>query len=242
MEKLEASLKAVKPIKFNVDPKNERVEQFRRDLDGQFVRYQTFYDRSNAAMRNYRFAHVDLVTMVYNRMMTVFGEDINAIVELNNEFLELIANRTEEVGENNTCLQGVVDLHDALHVRVGSDIQACAIFANTTMEGMLRNVFYPTFAEIQNTISTTPNAVIDALSRGNVLEDEEEILEFLRARFEVLELQWLSAVSQLLRWESNRFEVDALFLVDEMTLCVARPVVDYIITVATLQTQARACN
>jgi hypothetical protein len=174
---------AVKPIKFTADPKSEKVENFRRELDSWFVRYQSFYDRSNTEMRRYRLAHVDLVTSIYNRLMTVFGDDIEAVRQAAYELLDLIEHRRTLIGANNACLQGVFDAHTTNSRLVGSTIQQCALFANTTMSGMLRNVFYPTFADIQNTVSTAPNAVTDALSRGNVLEDEESILEFLGARF-----------------------------------------------------------
>jgi hypothetical protein len=241
LDTLAEAPRAVKPYKFNVDVKNEVVENFRRALDTEFVRFQIFYDRSNAAMRTYRFAHVDLVTMIYNRMMTVFGDDIEAVRQSAYELLDMIEARETEVGVN-ACLTAAREAHAANSRVVGGTIQTCAIFGNNTMEGMLRNVFYPTFADIQNTISTTPNAVIDVLSRGNVLEDEEAILEFLRARYEVIEIQWLGAVSQLLRWETNRFEVDALFLVDEMTMCMANSILDYLSTNARLEAEVLACS
>ena len=228
----------------DLKPKNtpeEVVENFRRDIETWFVRYQTFYDRSNAAMRSYRMAHVTLVTRIYNEFMTVYGDDIEVVRQSAYELLDLIELRQGELGEDNACITGVVQGHGRNSIQVSTTIQNCAIYANTTMERMLINVFYPAFADIQSLISTVPNAVIDVLSRGNVLQDEEAIIEFLRARFEVIEIQWLGAVSQLLRWESNRFETDGLFLVDQSTICMAAAVLQYIGTNARLEQEARAC-
>lgn len=221
---------------------SEQVEEFRRLLNIEFIRFQSFYDRSNAAMRTYRFTHVDLVTSVYNRLMTVFGDEIESVRQSAYELLDQIDSRRGTLGNDNACLQGVLNDFGTNSVSVSSTIQQCAIYANRTFTGLLANVFYPTFANIQTTISTVPVAVIDALSRGNVLQDEEEMLAFLRARYEIIELQWLSAVSQLLRWESNRFEVDGLFMVDEQTICMSNAVLDYFTANAGFEARVTACT
>lgn len=223
-------------------PKSEIVDAFRTNIEIWFVRYQNFYDRSNAAMRSYRFAHVDLITSIYNNLMTVFGEDIEAIRQSAYELMDLIETRTTDLGGTpNACLEEVITEHAASSRSVGSAVQVCAIYSNVTLANLLRNVFYPTFADIQTTISTVPVAVIDVLSRGNVLQDEEAIIEFLAARYEVIELQWLGAVSQLLRWETNRFEVDGSFLVDEMTQCMTTSILTFITTNARLEGVVRGC-
>lgn len=187
-------------------------------------------------MRNYRLAHVDLVTLVYNQMMTVFGDHIESIRQSAYGLLDFIAER-----ESNACLEAVLDDHTQNSIRVSATVQSCAEYANRTLAGLLTNVFYPTFADIQSQISTVPVAVIDVLSRGNVLQDEEAIIEFLRARYEVIDLQWISAVSQLLRWESNRFEVDGLFMVDQQGICMTDAVLNYVTTNAQLEARAQAC-
>lgn len=222
-------------------PKNEQVDAFREEIDRWFVKYQTFYDRSNAAMREYRLAHVDLVTRIYQEMMTVFGTDIEAVRQAAYELNDLIEDRRNQIGEVNDCLREIIDARTENSARVGSTIQQCAIFANRTLSGMLTNTFYPTFAEIQTSISTVPISVIDVLSRGNVLEDEDAILEYLRARYEVIELQWLGAVSQLLRWETNRFDVDGEFLVDEMLECMASAVIEYLLVNSRLEGEVHNC-
>lgn len=218
---------------------SEQVDNFRRELDSWFIRFQNFYDRSNVQMRTYRLAHVDLVTSIYNQMMTVLGDQIEAIRVSANGLLDLVADRA--VGEPSACLQGVLDDHTANSVRVNSNINVCAIYANISMQHMLSNVFYPAFAAIQTSISSVPVAVIDSLSRGNVLQDEEEIIEFLASRYAIIDMQWLTAVSQLLRWESNRFEVDGLFMVDQQTICMTESVFDYITANAALESRASAC-
>lgn len=222
-------------------PKNEVVAQFRADLEYWFVRYNNFYSRANAAMRDYRFAHVHLVTSVYNRLVSVFGENIEGVRQSSYELIDLIQERRGQLGEDNACLQEVVEGQAANSIQVGSSIEVCAIYANQTMSRLTTNVFYPAFANIQVQVSTVPVAVIDVLSRGNVLEDETAIIEYLRAQYGVKEFQWLSAVSQLLRWETNRFETDGLFLVDEMSQCMVASILDYLTINARLQAEAQAC-
>lgn len=222
-------------------PRNEVVDRFRADIEYWFVRFQNFYDRSNAAMRNYRLAHVDLVTDMFNRMNVVIGDDLEAIGSSTRELSEILQRRQGELPEGNACISGVISSHDDSIAQVSSNVQTCAIYANQTMERLLRNTFYLEFAAIQNTISTAPNSVIDVLSRGNALQDEEAIIEFLRARYEVMDIQWIGAVSQLLRWESNRFTVESLFLIDQVTLCLAESVLTFIRSNSDHETQALAC-
>lgn len=221
---------------------SEVVQQFRADIEYWFVRYQNFYDRANAVLRNYRFAHVTLVTQVYNRLMTVFGDDIEAIRQSAWELQDLIESRRATLGANNACLNGVVTRQGTNSGQVSSTVQSCALYANHTMSGLLLNTFYPAFANIQNLISGVNVAVVDALSRGNVLEDEEAIIEYLRAGYSVVDFQWLTATSQLLRWETNRFQVDGLFLVDEMTICMAPAVIRFITTTSQLEVDTLACT
>lgn len=222
-------------------PRSPIVDQFRIDINYWFVRFQNFYDRSNAAMRTYRLAHVDLITSMYNRMNNVIGDNLESISSLSRDLTEIIQRRRTELGEADTCISDVVASHGDNVARISTAVQTCAIYANQTMENLLRNTFYLEFATIQNTISTTPNAVIDVLSRGNVLQDEQAIIEFLRARYEVIDLQWLGAVSQLLRWESNRFTVESLFLVDQVTICLAEQVLAFIHANSEDETRALAC-
>lgn len=220
----------------------EVVERFRADIETWFVRYQNFYDRTNASMRNYRMAHVALIAQIYERLMTVFGDDLEAVRISSLELVELIESRRGTLGENNECLNGVAAELETNSVQVSSTISMCAIYANQTLSRLLVTNFYPAFANIQQSVSTVPNAVIDALSRGNVFQEEEEIIEFLRAGYEVIDMQWMTAVSQLMRWETNRFEVDGLFLIDEMTICMANQVLDYILTNVRLEGEALACS
>lgn len=218
----------------------EVVEQFRTDIEYWFVRFQNFYDRSNAAMRNYRLAHVALIADLYQSLMFVFGDDIHGVIEMTRETQEII-DRVQGEGNPNACLTGVIGELETLNVRVGAGINACAIRANQTFSDNLRNLFYPAFVEIQATISPIPNSVTDALSRGNVLEDETAIIAFLRARYESNEFQFVNAVSQLLRWETSRFENESLWIIDEMTVCNALALIQFIVDVIPLQTRAAAC-
>lgn len=219
-----------------VTPLNEVVDEFRRNIEIWFVRYQNFYDRANAAMRGYRLAHVTLVTSVYNELVTVFGEDIGAIRHSADSF-----RRSVENAGDNACVQDIVARQATLSEQTGYTFQGCAIFANQTLSTRLLNMFYPAFMDIQGAISSVPVAVIDALARGNVFQDEEEIIEYLEGNYRAKEFQWMTAVSQLLRWETNRFEVDGFFLVDEMRICLADHVIDYVMQVTRLEQELLEC-
>lgn len=217
-------------------PLNEVVDNFRRQIEIWFVRYQNFYDRANAAMRGYRLSHVDLVTSVYNELVTVFGEDIGAIREAAASF-----RAAADGAGSNACVDAIVAQHDNLSEQSGYSFQGCAIFANTTLSTRLLNMFYPAFMDIQGAISSVPVAVIDALSRGNVFQDEEEIIEYLEGNYRAKEFQWMTAVSQLLRWETNRFQVDGLFLVDEMRMCLADHTLNYVTVATQLEQELGDC-
>lgn len=217
-------------------PLNEVVENFREQIEIWFVRYQNFYDRSHATMRSYRLAHVALVTSVYNELVTVFGEDIGAIRHSADSF-----RRSVDSSDGNACVDDIVERQEAISTQTGFTFQGCAIFANTTLSTRLLNMFYPAFMNIQTTMSSVPVAVIDALARGNVFQDEEEILEYLEGNYRAKEFQWMTAVSQLLRWETNRFEVDGLFLVDEMRICLAEHVLEYVMQVTALEQELLGC-
>lgn len=224
-----------------VKPKNEVVNAFREEINRQFARYQAFYDRTNAAMREYRLAHVELVSTIYNGIMTVMGDRIEEVRVAAYELNDMIDARYEELGEINTCLAGVMDSRNANSAAVGGLIQGCALYANTTLAGLLVNTFYPTFAIIQDETSQIPISVIDVLSKGNVLEDEQAIIAYLDDRFAVLELQWLGMVSQLLRWETNRFENEGLFLADQTANCMGEATWQFLLTNSRLEGEVLEC-
>jgi hypothetical protein len=217
-------------------PVNEVVDNFRERINYWFARYQDFYDRSNGAMRNYRILHVDLVTTVYNEMVTVFGEDIGLIRHVADDFRAAV----ESAGDN-ACVQGIVDQQAELSTDIGWTINGCAIYANQTLSTRLLNMFYPAFMDVQRAMSTVPVAVVDALARGNAFVDELEIISYLEGNYRAKDFQWMTAVSQLLRWETNRFQVDGFFLVDEMRICLADQVLNYVTRVTALQQELLAC-
>lgn len=223
-------------------PKNEVVEQFRTDLFYWFHRFQSFYDRCNAATRDYRVSHVRLITAVYNELITILGDDIQSIRESGWAIIELLRERQEVLGEDNACLIAAGARFATNSDFIGPHAQSCSTYANNTMEALLTNTFYPAFADIKNILAVVPLIVTDALSRGNVLQDEAEIIELLRARYQIVDFQWMRAVSQLLRWESNRFDVDGRFLVDEMRICLAHPTIVYILENAEIEQDIIACS
>lgn len=221
-------------------PRNEIVDAFREEIDRQFVRYQHFYDLTNADMRRYRLAHVDLISSIYMALMTTMGERIEEVRIAAYELDDMINARIEEEGETG-CIRNVMDGRDANSARVGGAIQQCAITANITLTELLNESFYPTFALIQTATSTIPISVIDVLARGNVLEDEQAILSYLDDRYTALEMQWRSQVSFLLRWETNRFENDGLFLNDVVERCMFDASWNFLLTNSYLEGQLLEC-
>lgn len=221
-------------------PRNEVVDAFREEINRQFARYQHFYDQTNAAMRQYRIRHVTLVSEIYNGLMVALGDRIEEVRMAAYELQDLIDARIEEVGMND-CVIDVMERRNANSGRVGTNIQGCALYANTTLTNMLRDTFYPTFAAIQEETSGIPISVIDVLSRGNVLEDEAAIIQYMDDRYQVYELQWLGAVSQLLRWETSRFNVEGLFLTDQTEICMGEAIWEFLLTNSLLEGQIQEC-
>lgn len=222
-------------------PRNDIVDAFREEIDLWFVRYQTFYDRTNAAMQQYRVSHVGLVSRVYHAFMIAFGDRIEIVRTIVADLNQLIDDRREQLGGLNPCLQGIIDERDAQSVDVGGRINTCALYANTTLSNALLHIFYPTFALIQIQTSLVPISVIDVLSRGNVLEDEQAILQYLDDRYQAYEMQWLASVSQLLRWESNRFETEGMFLADQINICMDDAVWQFILNNSRLEGEVQNC-
>lgn len=225
-----------------VKPRNEQVDAFREEINRQFARFQTLYDVTNAAMRQYRLLHVDLVSRIYVALMTILGDEIEGVRQMAYDLDDMINARYEELGEMTECLLGVVVARNENSARVGNSIQECAIVANTTLSGLLRDVFYPTFAQIQTEASIVPISVIDILSRGNVLEDEGDILQYMDDRYAVFDLQWLGLVSQMLRWETNRFENEGLFLNSDMEICMADATYEFYLTNSRLEGEVLQCD
>ena len=221
-------------------PKNEIVDAFREEINRWFARYQTFYDRTNAAMRTYRLAHVDLVSTIYMQLMTIMGDRIEEVRSAAYELNGLIADRIADIGQTQ-CITNVQTSRDLNSRAVSERMQACATYANVTLSNLLTDTFYPTFSAIQVETSIIPISVIDVLSKGNVLEDEQAILAYLEQRFQVLELQWLGGTSQLLRWETNRFENEGLFLNDQIEVCMLDATWEYLLTNSRLEGEVLDC-
>lgn len=222
-------------------PKNEIVNAFREEIDRWFARYQSRYDDANGSLRRYRLRHVELVSEIYNGLMTVMGDRIEEVRQAAYELDDLINDKREDLGRINECLQGIINTRNSNSAQVGQNIQRCAIVANTTLTANLNNIFYPTFAEVQEAAAIIPISVIDVLSRGNVLEDEQEILVFLEERYNALRLQWLTSVSQLLRWETNKFENEGLFLASDIEICMGDATWQYLLVNSRLEGEVQDC-
>lgn len=220
--------------------RNDAINAFREEVDHFFVRYQGLYDRSNYELRRYRLNHVQLVGEIFNELMIALGSQIEDIRQVTSELDALIDDRRTEVG-NNACVQGVVSQRNANSDEVGISIQNCVIYANTTLHELLTTSFYPTFIVIQDQTSQIPISVIDILSRGNVLEDEQEILQYMDDRYRAIEMQWFTAVSQLFRWETSRFNVEGRFLADQTAVCMLNAALPFMLTNSRLGGEVRQC-
>lgn len=198
------------------------------------------YEQTTLAMNQYRLLHVVLVSEIYDAMMVALGDRIEEVRVAAYELDGLIEDRRAQVG-NTACVQGVVTAHAANSASVGTMIQECVIYGNTTLSGYLVEIFYPTFAIVQDQTSVIPISVIDILSRGNVIEDEAEILQYFADRFQAFEMQWLAAVSQLLRWETSRFNTQGLFLADQTAICMGDATWQFLLTNSRLEGEIQEC-
>lgn len=177
----------------DLPPRNESetVADFREAFHDRYGRLQAFYDATSNSMRNYNLAHVSNIHGFYHELMTEFGTSIKA--------LRLRQGNQPEANEA---------------------ISFCAQRANATLSDKLTNFFYPTFEEIQAETSKIQLLTLNALSRGNVFDEKQSILDYLTSQYEVLVMQWLNSVSQLFRWEKTRVEVTGNFYVEEMNMCL----------------------
>lgn len=216
------------------------VDAFHEEIDRWFERYWNFYLLTNDAKDQYRLSHVTLISDIYNLMMIALGDRIQEIRVAAYELADMINDRRAQVGDN-ACIRGVEAARDANSISVGALINACAVYANTTLSDNLVTTFYPTFAVVQTQTSVIPLSVIDILSRGNVLEDEQEILQYLADRFQAFEMQWMAAVSQVLRWETSRFNTENRFLADQVTICMDDATWQYLLTNSRLEGEIMQC-
>lgn len=221
-------------------PTNEIVDAFRDEVNRWFSRYMVLYERTTAALTQYRILHVHLIAVIYDGVVIALGDSIEEVRQSAYGLIQLIADRRAEIGDN-ACFQRVVAAAVENSEAVGLNIQQCALYGNTTLSENLISTFYPTFATIQEQTSTIPLSVTDILRRGNILQDEQEILQYLADRYQAYEMQWLGGVSQLLRWESSRFNVEGRFLADETSICMDEATVEYLLTNSRLEGEVQEC-
>jgi hypothetical protein len=181
----------------NIAPRNESetVAAFRAAIHDHFSRFTTFYDATNNEMRNYRLIHVDNIRINYQGLMRDFGYAI--------EYLRARG------GNQYPANLG---------------INTCARQANASLTDALSTYFYPTFALVQERTSTLPMVTLDALRRGNVIVDSEEILGYLSMQYDAYRSQWLQTVSKFFRWEKTKVDITSDFYQEEMNLCLCRSV------------------
>ncbi|XP_070503994.1 uncharacterized protein [Chironomus tepperi] len=218
-----------------------RVDDFNDEIMYRFQRFQNFYTTMNFQMREYRLDHVKLITNIFNQMMELFGEKLDFVRRASVELDEALEMKENELGGVTECLQGVINRRDRLSEDITRDVHACSLRANNTMQAQLRDVFYPTFADIQSEVLFINLIVMDALSRGNVMDDEDEIVDYLSDLYHVYTTQWPTAVTQLLKWEQTRFTVEGEFYIEEMDMCLRNPVLEYMRQAASLEYEAHMC-
>lgn len=175
-----------------VSGQSDPVAEFRTAIDYRFSRLQAFYDATNNAMNIYRYAHVESIHVNYQGIMNEFGRAI-----------EHVRSRGGATPYNANLI-----------------INACARRANETLQRALTVNFYPTFSEVQMETSKIPLLTLNALTRGNVFDNNQEIITYLLSQYDVKVMQWLGTVSQLFRWEKTRVDVYGRFYIDEMNLCL----------------------
>lgn len=217
-------------------------EEFEEEILYRFQRFQAFYDNMNFQMRTYRLSHVNLVTSIFDRIIEVFGAELDIIRRASVELDEVIEQRISDLGGINDCMRNVMNQRDEISVTVTREVQECSTRANRTMQAQLRDVFYPTFADLQAQTMNVNLMVMDALSRGNVMDDEDEIIQYLESQYHFFTNQWPQAATQLLRWEQSRFRVESEFEIDETRECLMAPTTVYMRRAASLEYESAMCN
>jgi hypothetical protein len=188
---------------------SDTVAEFRAAIDYRFTRFQAFYDATGNAMRMYRLAHVDNIHVNYRGIMTEFGAAIEAI-----------RSRGGAAPYDGKCKAEFDEKQKIAQQNSNLAINACAARANATLHNALATYFYPTFDEVQDRTSKIPLHTLNALSRGNVITDNSQIISYLASQYDSYVMQWLGSVSQLFRWEKNKVDVTGQFYVEEMNLCL----------------------
>jgi hypothetical protein len=222
-------------------PQNEVVNAFRDAINEWFSIFLDLYELTTTSMKNYRMRHVELIADIYNGLMKTKGDVIEQIRRAAYYLDDLIDEKREELGRINECLQGIINTRNSNSAAIGTNIQRCALIANQTLSRNLDIIFYPAFAEVQEQASIIPISVIDVLSRGNVLEDEQEVLTFLEKRHNALTLQWIYSVSTILTWETNRFRNEGLFLQSDMDICMNEAAWEYLLLNYRLESEIQDC-
>ncbi len=119
-----------------------------------------------------------------------------------------------------------------LRERTGNQFEAnmainqCAQRANATLTDAIRTYFYPTFSIVQSSTSIIPLITLDTLTRGNLFNDADEMLEYVNLQYDAFVLQWLQTVSKFFRWEKEKVDVVGDFYIEEMNLCLCEAVSD----------------
>lgn len=217
------------------------ASSFREEIHRRFAQFYNFYLQTDEVLRRFRLLHVDAVTKVYNDLMEVMGDRLEEVRRAYYDLNVLVDAKQVERGRIDFCLRSVMDARKSISATVGSNIQLCAATANSTLAGMLRNTFYPTFHNIQEETNVIPVTVIDALSRGNVAQDEQAILRGLDERYRTLEFPWVSSVSQTLTWETSRFRNDGRSLSSDTERCMDVATSQFIIINSKLQEDIKKC-
>jgi hypothetical protein len=204
------------------------VAEFRAKIDDKFTRFSAFYDATNNAMTNYRLAHVNEIVEIYYEIMKIFGYDIEYIRESRAYVNTVISDVLQLLGgQPNACLNSVLSRLLANSQTLGREKNNCAQRANRTMTYAINDIYYPTFRSIQDATSEIPLLTLEALARGNVFDDNDDIIDYLQSQYDVLVMQWLGTVSQLFRWETTRFDVEGNFYVEEMVDCATEAIYYY---------------
>lgn len=184
---------------------------------------------------------MDLTTSIYNRMIQMYGSELDLIRRASVELDEAIEQRIADLGGPNDCIRDAITERNRISETVTRELRVCSIRANQTMESQIQNVFYPIFADIQGQAFDVEVIVMDALSRGNVMVEEQEILDYLLSQYEFYTNLWPKTINQLLQWDQTRFRVEGEFLIEQTVLCVSPPTTRYITSAAILEYRVEMC-
>lgn len=222
-------------------PKQDEAPDFLNEMTQLFSRFISMHDRTLSQLRTIRRNHQELITSYQSTLMELIGGDVSIVQSFADEFRFDMGNAIM-AGEGPTpCLNDIQSRFERKVRDVNEAIRGCATYANDSMSNHIDTIFYPVFNTVQQEHSLYPFYALVALSRANIMTDQDQILSYMRTLFELKERAWLENVVVLFEWEDRHFQVLSDFMVEEVNMCSQTESVIFMADVMSLIHEISAC-